>query len=77
MFPVLKSGIRRYSHISAVAIYRFSWDSDSHRNVLHIYHNPYAERPVDTGVFHGVPQHIHNRDTDRMEWTDGFSLEAT
>ena len=61
----------RYSHVSAVATYQFKYDVEpphTGRSTLRVYHNPWAERPLDLDVFQGVSQGIVNRDTGMMEW---------
>ncbi len=64
-------GTHRYSHVSAVAIYRFLWDLDAPhlgRSSLRVYHNPWAGRPLDINVFQGIPQGIVNLNTGNVEW---------
>ena len=46
-------GTRRYSHVSAVAIYDPL--EDSPYGTLRLHYNPWAERPIDVGVFKGLP----------------------
>ena len=64
---------RRYSRVSAVGIYRFSWDwRDNPRHDLHVYHNPYADYPVSRSVFQGIPQGFFNMDMDKLAWLDNI-----
>ena len=66
-------GARRYSRISAVGIYLFSWDSrDNPRHELYVYHNPYADHPVSHSVFQGIPQGVCNISTGQLEWLDNL-----
>ncbi len=68
-----RNGARRYSRISAVGIYRFSWDScDNPCHELYVYHNPYAGHPVSHSVFQGIPQGVCNINTGQLEWLDNL-----
>lgn len=64
-------GTRRYSHVSAVALYLFRYDLDpphTGRSLLRVYHNPFAEHRLNCEVFRGVPQGFVNFDSDKLQW---------
>ena len=68
-----KDSSRRYSHVSAVAIYLFKHDWNpphTGRSSLRVYHNPFADFPINTDVFRGegIRQGVINLDTDKMQW---------
>ena len=64
-------GTARYSHVSAVGIYQFSYNhDDSCNHSLRVYHNPFADHPLDDSVFQGVPQAKVDLATGELTWTD-------
>lgn len=54
----VREGKRRHEDVSAVLFYRFKWLEDSHVHQMHIYHNPFALRPLRPDLFPGVPQMV-------------------
>ena len=65
------NGTRRYSHVSAVALYLFRYDTDppyTGRSLLRVYHNPFADYRLNSEVFRGVPQGFVNFDSDKLQW---------
>jgi hypothetical protein len=65
-FISVREGKRRYERVSAVLFYRFKWLQDSHVQVAHIYHNPFALRLLNPDVFPGVPQLVPH-----LKWING------
>ena len=64
-------GTAHYSRVSAVGIYKFSYNYDnSHNHSLRVYHNPFADHPLDDSVFQGVPQARVDLATGELTWTD-------
>jgi len=59
-------GKRHYEHVSAVLFYRFKWLQGSHVQVAHIYHNPFALRPLNPDLLPGVPQMV-----SYLKWING------
>ncbi len=72
------NGTKRYSHVSAVGIYQFSWDrDDNHHHLLRVYHNPYADHPLDDKVFQDVPQARADLWTGQLTWTNNdYPIES-
>lgn len=69
-FTRFHQSIAENANVSAVFVYRFKWLEDGHQHLMHIYHNPYAERPVDPSLFLGVPQFVKTNE-DKMTWING------
>lgn len=69
-FTSVREGKRRHEHISAVLFYRFKWLENTHRHLLHIYHNPFALRPLNQDLFLGVPQMVPDN-AGTLEWING------
>ena len=65
-FNAMREGKRHHEHVSAVLFYRFKWLQDTHVQVAHIYHNPFALRPLNSGLFPGVPQMV-----PVLKWING------
>lgn len=63
-------GKRRHEQVSAVLFYRFKWLEDTHVHLAHIYHNPFALRPLSPDLFPGVPQMVLG-DSGTMKWING------
>ena len=64
-------GTEHYSRVSAVGIYKFSYNYDnSHNHSLRVYHSPFADHPLDDSVFQGVPQARVDLATGELIWTD-------
>jgi hypothetical protein len=61
---------RRHEDVSAVLFYRFKWLGDTHVHLVHIYHNPFAQRRLSMGFFPGVPQMVLG-DGGKLEWING------
>jgi len=68
LFTVTADGHRRYTRVSAVFVYKFKWLEDGHDHRMHIYHNPFADMPIDPALFPNVPQFILNGDRG---WING------
>lgn len=60
----------RHKRVSAVLFYRFKWLEGNHVHQIHIYHNPFAQRIVNTNLFPGVPQMVPC-DDGNMRWING------
>lgn len=65
-FTSVREGKRRHEHVSVVLFYRFKWLQDTHVQVAHIYHNPFALRTLNPGLFPGVPQMV-----PYLKWING------
>ena len=65
-FTCLREGKRRHEQVSAVLFYRFKWLEDSHLHLAHIYHNPFALRPLNPDLVPGVPQMV-----PFLKWING------
>jgi len=65
-FISVREGKHRYEHVSAVLFYRFKWLQYSHVQVAHIYHNPFALKPLNPDLFPGVPQMM-----SYLKWING------
>lgn len=69
-----EDGTSRYSRLSAVIIYDFTYNYvDVMRHYvpshsIRVYHNPSAKIPVGSHVFKGIPQARVNLMTGRLEW---------
>ena len=59
-----------FPQVSAVLVYRFKWLDEGHEHRMHIYHNPFAARPIDLGFFPVIPQWIQ-REENTMGWING------
>lgn len=60
----------RYQRVSAVLFYRFKWLGDTHAHMTHIYHNPFAYKPVNPELFPGSPQ-AQLDDDGILKWING------
>jgi len=69
-FTSMRDGIHRHEQVSAVLFYRFKWLEDNHVHQIHIYHNPFAQRTINTSLFPEVPQMVP-RDEEKMVWING------
>ena len=69
-FTSIRDGARRHEQVSAVLFYRFKWLEDDHVHQIHIYHNPFAQRTVNTDLFPGIPQMVPY-DDETMRWING------
>ena len=70
LFTLIQNGEPRYKRVSGVLVYRFKWTESGHEHRIHIYHNPYAAKPIDPGLFPDISQFVR-QDKDRMAWTNG------
>lgn len=70
LFTSHQNDVPEYSEVSAVLVYRFKWLDEGHENRIHIYHNPYAGKPIDPGLFPGVPQLVRQGETT-TQWING------
>lgn len=70
LFTLTQNGEPRYKRVSAVLVYRFKWTESGHEHRIHIFHNPYAAKPIDPGLFPDISQFVR-QDKDRMAWTNG------
>jgi hypothetical protein len=57
---------RLHEDVSAVLFYRFKWVDGTHSHKIHIYHNPFALRPINADWFCGVPQLVTT-----LKWING------
>lgn len=55
-----------FNHNEAIL---YKWVEDRHVHLAHIYHNPFALRPLNPDLFPGVPQMVPGGKT--MRWIDG------
>ena len=69
-FTVHQNSVPKYGHVSAVVVYRFKWLDEGHDQRMHIYHNPFATRTIDLGLFPGIRQFIRQGET-AMTWANG------
>jgi len=69
-FTVQRNNVPRYGHVSAVLVYRFKWLEEGHDHRMHVYHNPFATRPINPELFPGFPQFIRQGET-AMRWANG------
>ena len=51
-------------------MYRFKWLDEGHEHRIHIYHNPFAAKIIDPGLFPGIPQFMRQGETE-MGWING------
>jgi len=65
-FASVLEGKRRHEGVSAVLFYRFKWLNDTHVHLAHIYHNPFALRPLSPDLFPEVPQMV-----PVLKWING------
>jgi len=65
-FTSVREGKHHHEHVSAVFFYRFKWLQDTHVQVAHIYHNPFALRSLSSDLFPGVPQMV-----PILKWING------
>ena len=68
-FTTVREGARRHKHVSAVLVYRMKWIDDMPRHNFHIYHNPYALRPLDPDLFPSIPQYVIQG--AELKWING------
>ena len=57
-------GSCRYPHVSAVLFY-----GQGNPDPLRLYHNPFAQQPVEMNVFSGIPQCRINMVTGKEQWS--------
>jgi len=69
-FTCEQEGGYRHQDVSAVLFYRFKWLGDTHAHMAHIYHNPYAAKPVNPELFPGLPQALLD-DDGILKWING------
>jgi hypothetical protein len=69
-FTSVREGKRRHKHVSVVLSYRFKWLEHTHVHLLHIYHNPFALRPVNSDLFPDVPQMVPDN-VGSLKWING------
>ena len=69
-FTSVREGKRRHEDVSAVLFYRFKWLKNSHVHLAHIYHNPFALRPVNSDLFPGVSQMVPDN-VGSLKWING------
>ena len=69
-FTSMPEGKRRHEDVSAALFYRFKWLEDTHVHLLHIYHNPFALRPVNSDLFPDVPQMVPDN-VGSLKWING------
>jgi hypothetical protein len=69
-FTSVREGKRRHEDVSAALFYRFKWLEHTHVHLLHIHHNPFALRPVNPGLFPGVPQMVPDN-AGSLKWING------
>jgi hypothetical protein len=69
-FTSMKDGAHRHEQVSAILFYRFKWLEDGHVHHIHIYHNPFAQRTMNTSLFPEVPQMVPC-DNEKMMWVNG------
>ena len=61
---------RRHKDVAAVLFYRFKWLESTHAHLAHIYHNPFANRPVNPVLLPGLPQAMLD-DNGILNWING------
>lgn len=69
-FTSVREGKRHHKHVSAVLFYRFKWLQNTHVQVAHIYHNPFALRFLSSDLFAGVPQMVPDN-MGSLKWING------
>jgi hypothetical protein len=69
-FTSMRDGTHRHEQVSAVLFYRYKWLEDNHVHQIHIYHNPFAQRTINTSLFPEVPQMVPS-DGEKMIWING------
>ena len=69
-FTSTREGTHRHAQVSAVLFYRFKWFEDNHVHQIHIYHNPFTQRTINTSLFPEVPQMVPC-DDEKMMWING------
>ncbi len=69
-FTSMREGTHRHEQVSAVLFYRFKWLEDNHLHQIHIYHNPFGQRTINTSLFPEIPQMVP-RDEEKMVWING------
>lgn len=69
-FTSVREGKHNYEDVSSVLFYRFKWLENTHVHSAHIYHNPFALKPLNPNLFPGVPQMVPDGD-GKMEWING------
>lgn len=73
-FTSHRNNALEYRDVSAVLVYRFRWLDKGHEHRMHIYHNPYALRPINPDLFPGMPQMV--RVGEEMKWINGEPDDA-
>ncbi|MEK7281237.1 MAG: hypothetical protein AAB037_02650, partial [Chloroflexota bacterium] len=68
-FVSVREGKRHHEHVSAVLFYRFKWQNNGHEHQMHVYHNPFALKPLRPDLFPGIPQFVG--DGEKLEWRNG------
>jgi hypothetical protein len=69
-FTSHRNNVPEYRHVSAVLVYRFKWLDAGHEHRMHIYHNPFATRAIDPGLFPDIHQLIRQGET-ATTWANG------
>lgn len=69
-FNSVREGKHRHEGVSAVASYRFQLLAHTHVHLLHIYHNPFAVRPLNPDLFPTVPQ-MATDSARSLKWING------
>ena len=70
IFTLRQDGAFKCTQVSAVLFYRFKWLDEGHIHGMHIYHNPYADKVIETGVFPGIAQCSRQGET-AIGWFNG------
>ena len=70
LFTSAREEKHNHQDVSSVLFYRFKWLENTHVHSVHIYHNPFALRPLNPALFPGVPQMVPDED-GRMKWING------
>ena len=69
-FCSMREERHRHEDVGAVLFYRFKWVNDTHVHRAHIYHNPFALKPLSPDLFPGVPQMVPS-DSEKLKWING------
>ena len=65
-----QDGSRAHPHVSAVAVYQFSFpvNKNHHLHDLRIFHNASANRPLSKDTFQGIPQCTIDTTAGQVQW---------
>jgi hypothetical protein len=69
-FTSFRNNAAEYRNVSAVLVYRFKWLDKGHEHLVHVYHNPYADNPVEPQSFPALAQFVRSG-AAAMEWING------